>query len=68
MHFLETSPFASLSAQKRERLSEALSWIKHGNRPPGSLTEVLSWGIEEAWQKTLRIAGHGDPDIARKAG
>jgi hypothetical protein len=42
MHFLENSKFSSLSTQNRVALGAVLEWIRKGNKPTQSLSEILS--------------------------
>jgi hypothetical protein len=56
MHFLEDSKFSSLSTQNRDALGAVLEWIRKGNKPTQSLSEILSWKVDEAWEKMPKFA------------
>ena len=55
MHFLETSPFPSLSTQQRRPLNNALGWIKKGNAPPWKLEDLLACEEREAWDRVTKL-------------
>jgi hypothetical protein len=56
MHFLEDSKFSSLSTQNRDALGAVLEWIRKGNKPTQSLSEILSWKVDGAWEKMPKFA------------
>jgi len=56
MHFLEDSKFSSLSTQNRDALGAVLEWIRKGNKPTQSLSEILSWKVDEAWEQMTKFA------------
>jgi Ca-activated chloride channel family protein len=59
MQFLESSTFPSLAARDRQALNDALARIRKGTKLPFPLCELLSWKVEEAWERTTRALGGG---------
>jgi Ca-activated chloride channel family protein len=55
MHFLETSPFPSLSTQQQRPLNDALGWIKKGMAPPWQLRDLLACNETEAWDRITTL-------------